>query len=164
MALVTDAPEDLPEANPLVADLIEDPDEVTPERKLRAEIQMSGKTLTVVEEPPGCGDTITLMVELEITAEGREKRKSSDEYAYYRKTRLVACWLPGGTKPERKKSKAEQDAEAEAAAAENQPPLFDEAGDPADELGDDDDGQDEADDDGEHAEVDHDYDPFGVGE
>lgn len=122
MTIITEKPEGLKSSNDL--DYIVDPDEQTPERTLRAEIQMSGKTMTVVENPPDCGDTITLMVELKVTAEGREKRKSSDEYAYYRKTRLVACWLPGGAKPERKKTQAELDAEAAAAAAENQPPLY----------------------------------------
>ncbi len=153
MALVTEAPEDLP-AVPNDLDDVIDPDEVIPERKIRAEIQMSGKTLTIVEDPPACGDTITLMVELEVTAEGREKRKAKDEFAYYRKTRLAACWLPGGQKPERKKSKAEEDAEAEAAAAENQPPLFDEDGN---ELDFDNDAQDDGDAD---VESENDYDPF----
>ena len=141
MALVTDKPEELAPENDL--DNIVDPDAQIPDRVMRAELQMSGKTLAIVEDPPGCGDTITLMVELEVTAEGREKRKSSDESAYYRKTRLVSCWLPGGNKPERKKSKAELDAEMEAAAAENQTSLFDETDS---EPGGDDPG--------------HDYDPF----
>lgn len=128
MALVTDAPDDLPEANPDVLKDLIDPDELIPERKVRAEIQMSGKTMTMLEDPPGIGDTVTLMVELEVTAEGREKRKATDEYSYYRKTRLVACWVPGTARPERKKTQAELDAEAAAEAAEDQPPLFDEDG------------------------------------
>lgn len=155
MALVTDAPDDLPEAHPDVLKDLLDPDGI-PTRVLRAEIQMSGKTMTTVENPPGCGDTITLMVELEVTAEGREKRKSSDEYAYYRKTRLITCWRPGESKPERQKSKAELDAEAQAAAAGEQPALFDDEA-ALDDTPDDDEAQD---DDGEELNAEHDYHPF----
>lgn len=126
MALVTEAPEDLP-GTPNDLDNVVDPDAQIPERKLRAEIQMSGKTLMVLEDPPGVEDTVTLMIELEITAEGREKRKAHDDYSYYRKGRLVACWLPGQSKPvaePKRKTKKEEAAEAIAAAAEDQPELF----------------------------------------
>lgn len=156
MAEITDreAPKDVPTTDALATleDPDVDPDEVTPERHIKAEIQMSGKTLMVIEDPPSVDTSITLMIELDVFSEGREKRSGSDEFIYYRKTRLVHCWVPGGAKPERVKTKAEVKAEAEAAAkaleaqaAENQPPLFSDSGDVHDQDDDVDGGADDDD-------------------
>src|SRR6185312_15358085 len=106
MALVTDreAPSDIPTTNELARFQLEKPP---------AEIRMAGKTLTILEEPPGLGDAITLMVKVEVT-EICEKQKADGEIVYYRKAKLIGCWKPGERPPDN----------------DEQPGLFDHGGEP----------------------------------
>ena len=153
MALVTDreAPPDIPTTNALAT--LEDPDNPTPERE-RAEIYLSGAHIATVDRAPLGRERITMMVELEVVEESVRFNENDTEIPIRRCRRVGDMWPVGTVRPEKKKTKVEQDAEAEAAAAENQPPLFDEDGN---EVDFDDVAQDDGDAD---IESENDYDPF----
>lgn len=123
MALIKDrkAPKDVPVTSDTLANIV-DPDAVPP-----AEIRAFGKTLLTVAQPPEPGETIVVLMRLRVYDVGTEFNENGEgEGTPYRKMKLVSCWTPGSTEPQPKKTKADEDAEAEKAAAENQPPLFEE--------------------------------------
>lgn len=143
MALITDQPEDLKSSNDL--DDVEDPD--TPAAGERAEIYLSGAHVCTLENAPtGAGARVTLMVEVEVTEEGHRYKENGDvEVPIRRCKRIGDMWRPGEARPPtREELKALQDAakakaaaeqaareEAERAEAEqNEPPMFDEDGEP----------------------------------
>lgn len=143
MTLITDKPEGLPSGNAL--DDLVDPDEPQQEGE-RAEIYLSGAHVCTLANAPGGLGRITLMVELEVKEEAvRFTENGETEIPIRRCKRIGDMWLPGETRPpskeeiaaEQKRAKAQAAAEkAERDAAEmaerehNEPPMFDEDGDP----------------------------------
>lgn len=142
--LVTDMPEALPSTNDL--DTIEDPDAlITGER---AEIYLSGAHVATLDDAPNGLGRVTLMVELEVTEESiRFTEDGQNEIPIRRCRRVGDMWRPGTerppTKEEIKQLQAAAKAKAAAEAAErdeaeraeartNEPPMFDEEGDPVD--------------------------------
>lgn len=142
--LVTDMPEALPSTNAL--DAIEDPD--TPTTGERAEIYLSGAHVATLDDAPNGLGRVTLMVELEVTEESiRFTEDGQNEIPIRRCRRVGDMWRPGTerppTKEEIKQMQAAAKAKAAAEAAErdeaeraeartNEPPMFDEEGDPID--------------------------------
>lgn len=133
MALVDEKPQDLPSTNAL--DGVEDPD-AQPEGE-RAEIYLSGAHVATLDDAPKGLGRVTLMVELEVTEESiRFTEDGQNEIPIRRCRRVGDMWRPGEQRPapkSKKKTKAQEDAEAEAAAADDQPPLFDDDGGASDE-------------------------------
>lgn len=145
MGLITDLPEDLPSTNAL--DGIEDQDQA-PEQGTgeRAEIYLSGAHVCTLDDAPGNRQRITLMCEVEVTEEA--VRANGDDDVPIRKVRRIGdMYLPGTKRPPTNEEiKAMADAAKERAAAEraaaeeaeraekehNEPPMFDEEGDPID--------------------------------
>jgi hypothetical protein len=142
MALITDQPEDLASTNAL--DDVHDPDEVSHER---AEIYLSGAHVATLDNPPtGPGARVTLMVELEVVEEGHKFKENGEiEVPVRRCKRVGDMWRPGTERPAtrdelkamqeeaRVKAAAEKAAQEEAERAEsehNEPPMFDEEGEP----------------------------------
>lgn len=142
--LVTDMPEALPSTNDL--DTIEDPDALT--KGERAEIYLSGAHVATLDDAPNGLGRVTLMVELEVTEESiRFTEDGQNEIPIRRCRRVGDMWRPGTerppTKEEIKQMQAAAKAKAAAEAAErdeaeraeartNEPPMFDEEGDPID--------------------------------
>lgn len=146
MALVTDLPEDLPSTNAL--DQIEDEQDQGAEREKgtgeRAEIYLSGAHVCTLDDAPGNRQRITLMCEVEVTEEA--VRANGDDDVPIRKVRRIGdMYLPGTKRPPtneeikamadaaKAKAAAEKAAQEEAERAErehNEPPMFDEDGDP----------------------------------
>lgn len=145
MALVTDLPEGLPTGNDL--DNVEDPEtHEAPQRGSgeRAEIYLSGAHVCTLEDAPANRQRITLMVEVEVTEEA--VRANGDDDVPIRKVRRIGdMYLPGTKRPPTNEElKAIADAakaklQAEKLAAEeqeraeqehNEPPMFDDEGDP----------------------------------
>lgn len=143
MALITDQPEDLATTNAL--DGVEDPDE--PQSGERAEIYLSGAHICTLENPPtGAGARVTLMVEVEVVEEGHKFKENGEVEVPVRRCKRVGdMWKPGTQRPPTKEEiKAQQAAAKAKAAAEqaerdeaeraesekNEPPMFDEDGDP----------------------------------
>ena len=141
MTLITDKPEDLKSTNAL--DEIEDPDAPRPAGE-RAEIYLSGAHVCTLDNAPTNRQTITLMVEVEVTEES--VRANGDADVPIRRCRRIGdMWIPGTQRPPTKeeakaeviaaKAKAAKEAadreEAERAEQEhNEPPMFDEDGEP----------------------------------
>ncbi|UUG69227.1 hypothetical protein SEA_BARKLEY26_44 [Mycobacterium phage Barkley26] len=143
MGLIQDQPEDLPTTNAL--DAIVDPDEE--QGGERAEIYLSGAHVATLDNAPtGAGARVTLMVELEVVEEGHKYKENGDvEVPIRRCKRIGDMWRPGTPKPPTKEEIAAQQAAAKAKAAaeeaareeaeraeqeHNEPPMFDEDGDP----------------------------------
>lgn len=142
MALIQTAPEDLPSTNAL--DYIDDPDAQQPEEGERAEIYLSGSHVCTLDKAPRNRERITMMVDLEVTAETVRANGDADVPVRTCK-RIGDMYLPGTTRPPSKeelaieaarekarlaREQAERD-EAERAEKElNEPPMFDEEGDP----------------------------------
>ncbi|SKH53624.1 Uncharacterised protein [Mycobacteroides abscessus subsp. massiliense] len=142
--LVTDMPEALPSTNDL--DTIEDPD--APTTGERAEIYLSGAHVATLDDAPNGLGRVTLMVELEVTEESiRFTEDGQNEIPIRRCRRVGDMWRPGTERPPTKeeikqmqaatKAKAaaeaaERDEAERAEAATNEPPMFDEEGDPVD--------------------------------
>lgn len=140
MGLITDQPEDLATTNAL--DDVSDPD--APETGERAEIYLSGAHVCTLDNAPTNRQTITLMVELEVTEES--VRANGDADVPIRRCRRIGdMYLPGTQRPPTKeeiqaqqlaakaKAAAEQAEREEAERAEqeqNEPPMFDEDGNP----------------------------------
>lgn len=116
MPVISNKPADLTPKN----DLDNIPDDLL--GPVPARIEMSGKTLLVMEEPPQPGEFFKLEVTLRCKDEGRELLADGD-YEHYRKTAFISAELtvpPFKPEPE--------------PAPEPEPGLFDESGDiPADE-------------------------------
>ena len=129
MTLITEKPTGLP-GTPNDLDNI--PDDLLGGPPPRAEIRLAGKTLTTLENPPGGGEDVVLLVRLKVRQSGVDFNDDGNEEVPYRSMKLVSCWKPGTDEPKPEKTKAELDAEAEAEAAQNQPPLYDDAGEPYD--------------------------------
>lgn len=126
MAEVTEKPAGLPSTNEL---------DKIPDLDTRAEIYLSGSHVATLDEPPAMGEKFYLMVELEVTEVSHKSNDGGQTLVAVRRTRRVGdMWRPGTKKPEKPKTQKELDAEAEAAAAENQPPLYED--DPDAEYGD----------------------------
>lgn len=89
MALVKDPPKDLPTTNALAG--INTGSEP-------AEIRLGGKILTVLENPPGLGHEVTLLIKVKVN-EVCTGEKSEGDIVHYRKTTLLAAWLPGTPAP-----------------------------------------------------------------
>lgn len=148
MALVTDLPEDLPSTNAL--DGIEDEQDQAPAEGSgeRAEIYLSGAHVCTLDNAPGNRQRITLMCEVEVTEEA--VRANGDDDVPIRKVRRIGdMYLPGTQRPPtneeikaiadaaKAKAAAEKAAAEEAERAErehNEPPMFDEDGDPIGEA------------------------------
>lgn len=140
MALVQDQPEDLPTTNAL--DDVEDPDEPTGGE--RAEIYLSGAHVATLDNAPSGLGRVTLMCELEVVEESI--RFTDDGEIPIRRCRRVGdMWIPGTPKPPtaeeikaqaaaaKAKAQAEQLAAERAEQEENEPPMFDDEGNPLDE-------------------------------
>lgn len=142
MALVTDKPEDLAPENDL--DHVEDPDaEAT---GTRAEIYLSGAHVATLDNAPDGLDRITLMVELEVIEEGTRFNENGEIVIPIRRCKRVGdMWRPGDQRPPTKAEIQQMQAEAKAKAAaeqaeqdeaeraereHNEPPMFDEDGNP----------------------------------
>jgi len=140
--LVQDKPEGLPSSNAL--DYIEDPDErPTGER---AEIYLSGALVCTLDNAPSGLERITLMVELEVLEEGHKFKENGQVEVPVRRCRRVGdMWRPGTERPPTKeevqaeqaaekariaREKADQDEAERAEREHNEPPMFDEDGDP----------------------------------
>lgn len=156
MGLITDQPEDLESADtPTPEDLdAPDPTHHEPGTGERAEIYLSGAHVCTLDDAPGNRQRITLMVEVEVTEEA--VRANGDDDVPIRKVRRIGdMYLPGTKRPPtneeikamadaaKAKAAAEQAAQDEAERAErekNEPPMFDEDGEPieppADDAGD----------------------------
>lgn len=145
MTLVTDKPEGLPTTNAL--DNIEDPDAPRPAGE-RAEIYLSGAHVCTLDNAPSGLGRVTLMVELEVVEESIRFTENGDiEVPIRRCKRIGDMWIPGSQRPPTKEEIKEQVAAAKAKAAKeaadreeaeraeqehNEPPMFDENGDPVD--------------------------------
>ena len=141
--LVKDKPEGLPTTDAL-ADL-EDPDAPQPAGE-RAEIYLSGAHVCTLEDAPKGLGRVTLMVELEVVEESIRFIENGDVEVPIRRCKRVGdMWIPGTQRPPTAEEiKAEQAAakaqaareqaereEAERAEQEhNEPPMFDEDGNP----------------------------------
>ncbi|AKF14481.1 hypothetical protein SEA_FLAGSTAFF_44 [Mycobacterium phage FlagStaff] len=144
MGLIQDQPEGLPSGNDL--DNVEDPDAPPPaDPTERAEIFLSGAHVATLDSAPRGLGRVTLMVELEVTEEATRFTEDGTEVPIRRCRRIGDMWIPGTPKPPtREEIKAEQLAakaraaaeqaerdEAERAEAEkNEPPMFDDEGNP----------------------------------
>lgn len=141
MAMVTDKPEDLPSSNDL--DNVVDPDEEG--EGDRAEIYLSGAHVATLDRAPGGLGRVTLMAELEVVEESTRFTEDGDHIAIRRCRRVGDMWLPGTERPPSKdelkalsdavkaKEQAEKLANEDAERDElerNEPPMFDEDGDP----------------------------------
>lgn len=147
MGLIQDQPEDLPTTNEL--DGVDDPDQAPAGE--RAEIYLSGAHVCTLDDAPANRQTITLMVEVEVTEES--VRANGDADVPIRRCRRIGdMWIPGTQRPPTKeeiqaqqlaakaKAAAEQAEREEAERAEqehNEPPMFDGAGEPIDHDADD---------------------------
>lgn len=142
MGLITDQPEDLPTSNEL--DGVEDTD-AQPAGE-RAEIYLSGAHVATLDNAPKGLGRVTLMVELEVTEESiRFTEDGQNEIPIRRCRRVGDMWRPGDQRPPTKEEIKEQQAAAKARAAaeqaaredaeraeqeQNEPPMFDEDGNP----------------------------------
>lgn len=142
MALIQTMPEDIPTTNAL--HYIADPDEQPTGE--RAEIYLSGAHVATLENAPAGRERITMMVELEVVEESiRFTENGETEVPIRRCRRIGDMWRPGSERPPTKEEiQAEQAREKARAAAEraeheeaeraekehNEPPMFDEDGDP----------------------------------
>lgn len=140
--LVQDKPEGLPSSNAL--DYIEDPDEQP--TGVRAEIYLSGAHVATMDNAPAGRERITMMVELEVVEESIRFTENGEIEVPIRRCRRVGdMWIPGTERPPTKEEiQAEQAREKARAAAEqaereeaeraeqehNEPPMFDEEGNP----------------------------------
>lgn len=142
MALIQTAPEDLPSTNAL--DYIDDPDAQQPEEGERAEIYLSGSHVCTLDKAPRNRERITMMVDLEVTAETVRANGDADVPVRTCK-RIGDMYLPGTTRPPSKdelaaeaarekaraaREKADQEEAERAEREHNEPPMFDEEGDP----------------------------------
>ncbi len=141
--LVQDKPEGLPTTDALAE--LEDPDAPVPANE-RAEIYLSGAHVCTLDNAPTNRQTITLMVELEVTEES--VRANGDADVPIRRCRRIGdMWIPGTQRPPTKEEIQAEQARAKAKAAReqaereeaeraeqehNEPPMFDENGDPVD--------------------------------
>lgn len=141
MALIETEPEDLPSTNAL--DDIVDPD--VEESGERAEIYLSGAHVATLDNAPAGRERVTLMVELEVVEESLRFTENGENEVPIRRCRRVGdMWRPGTPKPPTKdeikamaaaakaKAQAEQLAAEKAEQEENEPPMFDDEGDPID--------------------------------
>jgi hypothetical protein len=135
MPIVKDKPKDIPTGNDL--DNVEDPDEQPAGPPLSAAIYLSGAEVASLPDAPHFGERFQLLVELEVIEEGVKSLDGGQTRVQVRRCRRIGdMWIPGGVRPPVKKTKAAEDADAAAEAAENQPPLYpvDETGQPADDV------------------------------
>lgn len=144
MALVTDLPEDIPTTvteppEDLEADPTRNREPGTGER---AEIYLSGAHVCTLDDAPGNRQRITLMCEVEVT---EEAVRANGDVPIRKVRRIGDMYLPGTKRPPtneeikamadaaKAKVAAEKAAQEEAERAErehNEPPMFDEDGDP----------------------------------
>ncbi|QFG10127.1 hypothetical protein PBI_LEMURIA_47 [Mycobacterium phage Lemuria] len=145
MALITDLPEDLPTTVTAPPEELEQ-DQAPAGTGERAEIYLSGAHVCTLDNAPGNRQRITLMCEVEVTEEA--VRANGDDDVPIRKVRRIGdMYLPGTSRPPtneeikamadaaKAKAAAEKAAAEEAERAEkehNEPPMFDEEGDPID--------------------------------
>lgn len=143
--LVQDKPEGLPSTNAL--DNVEDPDAPRPAGE-RAEIYLSGAHVCTLDDAPKGLGRVTLMVELEVVEESIRFIENGDVEVPIRRCKRVGdMWIPGTQRPPTKEEIAAEQAKAKAQAAReqaeredaeraeqehNEPPMFDENGDPVD--------------------------------
>lgn len=123
MALITEQPQDLPTTNALddiPDDLLDTP----------AAYLTFGSTPCAMEEPPAVGDVRTFIVRARCTAEHGPIERKDGEMRYTRTLQIQAAWEAGKQPPN---------------TDEDQPGLFDEAGEPNPDAIDDDEHQDNED-------------------
>lgn len=121
MALITDKPQGLPSGNAL--DDI--PDDIL---SAPAAYLSFGSSPNAMDEPPELGDIKTYIVRAKCVGQSCSERQDG-ELRYGRRLSIVGCWEAGKQPP---------------STDEDQPGLFDEAGDPnPDALDDEDQDQDE---------------------
>lgn len=140
MALIQDQPEDLPTTDALTD--VEDPD--AEEAGGRAEIFLSGAHVATLDNAPDGLGRVTLMVELEVTEEATRFTEDGMEVPIRRCRRVGDMWRPGTPKPPTReeikaaqaaakaKAQAEQMEAERAEQDENEPPMFDDEGNPID--------------------------------
>lgn len=138
MGLIQDQPEGLPSSNAL--DDVDDPDQE--QAGERAEIFLSGAHVATLDNAPAGLGRVTLMVELEVTEEATRFTEDGHEVPIRRCRRIGDMWIPGTPKPPTRdeikaaaaaakaKEQAEQLAAEKAEQEENEPPMFDEDGEP----------------------------------
>lgn len=139
MALVQDQPEDLPTSNAL--DDVPDPEQE--EVGERAEIYLSGAHVATLDHAPAGLERITLMVELEVIEESTRFNENGETTVPIRRCKRIGdMWRPGTPKPPtseeikamaaaaKAKAQAEQLAAEQAEQEENEPPMFDDEGEP----------------------------------
>ena len=85
---VTTKPANLPSSNALDRFQLDSP----------AEIRLAGKILTILDNAPGLGERVTLMVTVEVT-EICEGIKKNGDPTHYRKSSLIRAWKPGDNPP-----------------------------------------------------------------
>jgi hypothetical protein len=112
MALITDIPADVPGTNAL--DDI--PDELIGAGPAPAAVELAGKTLLVMDEPPNIGDFVKIEITLKCREDGR-KALESGELVHFRRTNLIAAKVT--TQPYKPEPEAD---------AEPEPGLFDDDG------------------------------------
>lgn len=146
MALITDAPEDLPSGNDL--DYIEDPDGELDEDGLSIDRYLAfGTTPKAIPRPPKDGEIVTYQVKVECVGQAH-KRRADGEMRYKSDLTILSVARLGDELPpdytpeptaaqkrkiEKAKAAAEQAERDEAERDEgelNEPPMFDEDGDP----------------------------------
>jgi len=122
MAEVKDKPEGLKSTNAL--DDVHDPDAVEPQ-----ELRLGSTTLMVMPNPPHTGDYVDVAMRVRIKRTAEDQSTPDSPLTYPRYGEIVVAWPLGQKMPEPKKTQKEIDAEAEAEAAQNQPPLYEDEGD-----------------------------------
>lgn len=127
MALIEErnAPSDVPTTNEL--DKIED---YNP-GGIPTEIRLGQAVLMTMLDPPEAGSYIDISARLYIKHAGFDQNTPDSPKVPVRLSKIIVAWPLGEQMPKpqpKKKTKAQEDAEAEAAAADDQPPLFDEDG------------------------------------
>lgn len=145
MALVTDAPEDLPSSNDL--DYIEDPDELDEDGLSIDRYLAFGTTPKAIPRPPKDGEIVTYQVKVECIGQGHKKR-ADGEMRYRSELSILSVarvgedlppdYTPPPTAAQKRKAEkakaaaeqAERDEAERAEAEHNEPPMFDEDGNP----------------------------------
>lgn len=149
MSLIDEKPKDLPSTNTL--DDVDDPD--LNQHGLSIDRYLAfGTTPRALPNPPKDGEVVVYKVKVECVGQAH-KRRSDGEVRYRSDLEILSVARVDQELPPdfektsaKRKTKAQQDAEAEAAAADDQPPLFDEDGGASDEDYYDDGDEDQGDD------------------
>lgn len=122
MAIVKEMPADIPTTNAL-ANIPDDPNNVA------REIRLGANVLLVLDDAPGMQETRDIVLRLRTWRRGEDQPTPDGETTYFCQTKIVTAWELGKPKPPN--------------ADENQPGLYDEAGEPNPDAEPDDEQDDE---------------------